>query len=750
MSEPILSADDITSTLSQIEENLQAADFIAAEKACMFLLSNLGNGSLASQGDAILTTMFYLGASLDAQNRYEEALSVFSNVIELDSSNVDAWYAKACIYSKMSLLPQALDSAEAALAIKPDNPKSLSNLAIAYQQLGDYTQAINLYSQVLAIDDSDRSALLNLSFLLVRNGQSNLAKDYCKKALASWATDIDFYINLAEAHIQLFEFEPAKNTCNQGLSLDPDNVALIFKYGLVLSYTHDFDLSRHYLAKARLIRPEIVKDYYPHLYEYTERNKSMDKELIVVPEQIYLNMASHQQKRCDWQDRDFYINFISDYLLNNSDAIEPHVLVDVAIHATSLPISANSRKLLAGKIAEEYVEVAWLKNLVPYQHKPIVKTKLRIGYLSPDFRRHPVGILSRLIYGLHDRDKYEIYCYSLVIPQDKNDETYQVISNSCDFFIDVSEKDFVAIADQIYKDGIDILVDMAGYTGYAKTETLALRPAPIQIAYLGFPGTLNAPFIDYLIADSVIAPEGADNEWGEQVIRLPYANIPFDYTICNQPTALNKQDFNLPEDAFVLCCFNSNYKIDPIIFNSWIKLLKAIPNSILWLVATHPATQKTLMDVLVDKGLDRERLIFAPFTSYAEHAKRYQIADLFLDTLWHNAHTTAIDALWQGLPVITCMGDVPSARLAASLLNALEMPELITNNLDEYEKLVIWYAQNHQVRNSMREKLKGKRFTAPLFNTELTVRHIEQCYEIVWKRYQQGLPPSKVDVRPLI
>ncbi|MFA6178392.1 MAG: tetratricopeptide repeat protein [Candidatus Methylopumilus sp.] len=750
MSNSTLSADDIASTLLQIEKNLQSADFIASEKACIFLLDSLGNDFLGSKGNAVSKIMFYLGASLDAQNRYEEALGAFSHVVELDSYNVDAWYAKASIYSKMKLLPQALDSAKAALAIKKDNPKSLSTLAIAYQQLGDYTQAITFYSEALAIDDSDRSALLNLSFLLVKNGQAALAKNYCQKALISWVKDIDFYINLAEAHIQLFEFEPAKAICKQGLAIAPDNVALTFKYGLVLAYTHDFDFSRHYLAQARLMRPEIVKDYYPHIYEYIEKNKAMDAELLIVPEQIYLNMASHQQKRCDWHDRDFYINFISDFLLKNSDVVEPHVLVDVAIHATSLPIFAHNRKLLAGKIAEEYVEVAWLKNMMAYQHKPMAKSKLRIGYISPDFRRHPVGILTRLIYGLHDRDKYEIYCYSLVIPQDKNDESYKVISTSCDFFIDVSEKDFVAIANQIYGDGIDILVDLAGYTGYAKTEVLALRPAPIQIAYLGFPGTLNAPFIDYLITDSVIAPKGSDDEWGEQLIRLPDANIPFDYTICNQPIVLNKHDFNLPEQSFVLCCFNANYKIDPVIFNSWIKLLKAIPNSILWLVATHPATQNSLLKLLINEGVDGERLIFAPFTSYTEHIKRYQVADLFLDTLWHNAHTTAIDALWQGLPVITCMGEVPSARLAASLLNALEMPELITKNLDEYEKLVIWYAQNHQVFNSMREKLKAKRFTAPLFNTELTVRHIEHSYQVVWQRYQQGLPTEKIDVQRVI
>lgn len=750
MSNSTLSADDIASTLLQIEKNLQSADFIASEKACIFLLDSLGNDSLATRGNPISKIMFYLGASLDAQNRHEEALSVFVQVVELDPSNVDAWYAKASIYSKMKLFSQALDSAKSALAIKQDNPKSLSNLAIAYQQLGDYTQAITFYSQALTIDDSDRSALLNLSFLLVRNGQSSLAKEYCQKALISWAKDIDFYINLAEAHLQLFEFDSAKKICQQGLAIEPNNVALTFKYGLVLAYTHDFDLSRQYLAQARLMKPEIVKDYYPHLYEYIVRNKSMDTELLIVPEQIYLNMASHQQKRCDWQDRDFYINFISDYLLNSNDAIEPHVLVDIAIHATSLPIFARDRKLLAGKIAEEYVEVAWLKNITPYEYKPITKSKLRIGYLSPDFRRHPVGILSRLIYGLHDRDKYEIYCYSLVIPQDKNDETYQVISKSCDYFIDVSELDFVAIANQIYEDEIDILVDLAGYTGYAKTEVLALRPAPIQIAYLGFPGTLNAPFVDYLITDSVIAPKGSDDEWGEQLIRLPDANIPFDYTICNQPTELNKHDFNLPEGCFVLCCFNANYKIDPVIFNSWIKLLKAIPNSILWLVATHPATQKSLLELLINEGVDGGRLIFAPFTSYAEHIQRYQVADLFLDTLWHNAHTTAIDALWQGLPVITCMGDVPSARLAASLLSALEMPELITKSLDEYERLVIWYAQNHQARNSMREKLKAKRFTAPLFNAELTVRHIEHSYQMVWQRYQQGLPTEKIDAQPLI
>ena len=391
-------------------------------------------------------------------------------------------------------------------------------------------------------------------------------------------------------------------------------------------------------------------------------------------------------------------------------------------------------------------DLAWLTGLPPFTFKPHKRKRLRIGHVSPDFRQHPVGYLSRQIYGLHDRTKFEVFAYSL-FEASPDDQIHQHIKQTCDVFREVAALNAFELADLIHRDGIDILIDLAGYTTHARPEVTALRPAPVQISQNGYLESMGGGIVDYVVTDAHVYPTGGDNFWHEQAIRLPHHVLPYDNEADNAPTGAKRSDFGLPEDAIVFCCLNNSVKIEPEIFGVWMNILKAVPNSVLWLVDKNEQTRVNLQNEALLAGVEIKRLIFAPhMRSVAEHCLRYQKADLFLDTLWHNAQTTALDALWQGLPLLTREGNGVSSRAAASCLRVLDMPELITQDVAEYERKAIYYAEHPAELKALREKLKLTRLTSPLFNTALMVKHLESAYEMVWQRYQAGLPPATIDV----
>jgi protein O-GlcNAc transferase len=401
---------------------------------------------------------------------------------------------------------------------------------------------------------------------------------------------------------------------------------------------------------------------------------------------------------------------------------------------------------LTKNIGDQIQDVAWVTGLPPFKSERKDKKRLRIGYVSPDFRRHPTGLLTRQIYGMHDRQLFEIIGYSLKASDDPIQED---ISKSCDEFYDISMLTAVDAAQKIYADDIDILIDLAGYTTHSRTEIFAFRPAPLQVSYVGFVESMGADFIDYVVTDANIYPPGGESYWHEQVIRMPHHVLPYDNQTDNVSTQAKRSDFDLPDDAFVFCCLNNSYKIEPKIFDVWANILKAVPDSVLWLLDRNEQTKTNLQNEAKVRGIASERLVFAPVMNYKEHLSRYQMADLFLDTIWHNAHTTALEALWQGLPLLTCEGNVASARLAASCLRVLGLPELVTSELVEYERRAIDYALNPQKLTNLREKLKVARYTSPLFNTALTVRHLEYAYQAIWQRYREGKEPIGIDIPDL-
>jgi predicted O-linked N-acetylglucosamine transferase (SPINDLY family) len=344
----------------------------------------------------------------------------------------------------------------------------------------------------------------------------------------------------------------------------------------------------------------------------------------------------------------------------------------------------------------------------------------------------------------HDRERFEVFGYALC--DDDGSGVRRRLEKGFDRFVDIADSDPATAAAHIRADDIDILIDLKGNTQHARTQIPATRPAPLQVGFLVYPGTSGADYIDYMIADSIVAPFDQQPYFSERIVHLPGCYQPNDRQRPIASPGPSRVDCNLPEGSFVFCCFNNNFKIVPAIFDRWMRLLRAVPNSVLWLIATNRFVVENLRREAIARGVAAERLVFAPPIPLPEHLARHRHADLFLDTLPYNAHTTASDALWAGLPVLTCRGATFAGRVAASLLHAVGLPELVTDSLDHYERLAFELATDAARLAAMRHRLLVNRRTAPLFDGGAFASGLEAAYEIMWRRHRQGLPPAAFSV----
>jgi predicted O-linked N-acetylglucosamine transferase (SPINDLY family) len=386
--------------------------------------------------------------------------------------------------------------------------------------------------------------------------------------------------------------------------------------------------------------------------------------------------------------------------------------------------------------------------MLPQFRRKLEHDRIRLGYFSSDFRNHPVAYSIAGLFEFHDRAQFEVIGFSFGPPT--KDFMRLRLEKSFDRFFDadaLSDKDVALLARNLE---IDIAIDLNGFTQGERTSIFAMRAAQIQVNYLGFPGTMGADYIDYLIADRTLIPEQHQNHYAEKIVYLPDTFMPCDAERRIAVTDVGKAEWGLPENGFIFCCFNSTHKITPAIFDVWMRLLKHVDGSVLWLAGGNDAAMRNLRAEANNRGTDADRIVIARFVANQEHhLARLRIADLFLDTLPYNAHTTASDALWAGLPVLTCLGETFAGRVAASLLNGIGLPELVTRNLDEYEAVALELATNSQALNSIRRKLAANRLTQPLFNTALFSKHIESAYAAMVARNRAGIEPGHIYVPPV-
>jgi protein O-GlcNAc transferase len=392
----------------------------------------------------------------------------------------------------------------------------------------------------------------------------------------------------------------------------------------------------------------------------------------------------------------------------------------------------------------------WMRHknftVAPRRAAPALSGKVRVAYLSADFRAHPMTYLITELFETHDRARFEIFGISYG-PDDGSALRARVVK-SFDRFIDVRDRSDDHVAQLLRDLDLQIIVDLNGLTSLSRLGILARRPAPIQVSYLGFPGTTAASFLDYVIADKTVLPFDQQPYFAEKIVHLPdsyYVNE------SNRPIASRtplRDEMSLPAKGFVFCCFNQNYKITAQVFNVWMRLLRMIDGSVLWLLRNE-STVENLRRAATACGIDPDRIVFADKIAPADHLARHQLADLFLDTLPYNAHTTACDALWAGLPVLTCRGHTFASRVAASILLAAGMPELVTHHLEEYEAVALELAREPPALHSIRQRLTASRRTCPLFDTRRFRRHIETAYMTMCEISWRGEAPHSFSVDPI-
>jgi protein O-GlcNAc transferase len=568
--------------------------------------------------------------------------------------------------------------------------ETLYNEGLAAFQRGDLKVAGDRFVAVLELDPNVALAHNGVGLVLAGTGQT-------AEALECYDTAIRLDPQFASPHInksvllhQTGQLEAALESLRQAVKLEPGNPNANNNLGSILAELHFPQEAITFFDRALAVDPD-----YPHAAGLRLQNKA---------------------HICDWNGTQRDIPRLMARLEAGAQAAPPWALVVIADRPELL------RKSAEAWIAQDFPPTDVLGPVALYNH-----SKIRLGYFSADFHRHATTHLIAELFELHDRAQFEVIAFSF--GPETGDEVQQRVRAGVDRFIDVSAKTPREIAELARELEIDIAVDLKGITMGHRMGIFAHRAAPVQVNYLGFPGTTGAPYIDYIVADKVVIPEELEVHYTEEVVTLPYSYQVNDRKRRTADRTVTRAEVGLPEKGFVFCCFNNNFKIIPPVFDVWMRILHAVEGSVLWLLEDNATAVKNLRWEAERRGIDSKRLVFAPRVTPDEHLARQGLADLFLDTYPYNAHTTGSDALWCGLPLLTCSGTSFPSRVGASLLTAVGLPELIVQDFNQYEDLAVALAKDPARLAALRQNLEANRATAPLFNTPAFTRFLEQAYQ---------------------
>jgi predicted O-linked N-acetylglucosamine transferase (SPINDLY family) len=503
--------------------------------------------------------------------------------------------------------------------------------------------------------------------------------------------------------------EEAIAQCEQVLAINPDDVEALSRRGQALA-----KLDRHPEAVASLDRALSIDPDHPSALDGLLRSAA---------------------DACDWA-----------IMQERLPDLVARVGRGISVEAFSL-LAYNGDPSLHRACAERYVDRALPVRPAPLWSGAVWRNpKIKLAYVASGFHRHPTAYLTAELFEIHDRSRFEVLGFSLG-PDDKSD-IRERIKRGVDKFYDVAPQTDEEVAKLINDMQVDIVIDRSGHTSNSRLSIFAHRPAPIQVNYIGYPGTLGADFYDYVIADRIILPFDQQPFYVEKIMHLPDSYLVNDSKRPIAAETPTRQDVGLPAEGFVFCCFNKSSKITLEMFDIWMRLLRRVEGSVLWLLGTHPFTEENLGKAAAARGVDPARLVYAKRVQLDRHLARHRLADLFLDTLPYNAHTTASDALWVELPVVTCLGEAYAGRVAASLLEAIGLPELVTHSLDDYEALALRLATEPSLLAAFRDRLSRNRLSFPLFDSDRYRRHIEAAYTTMWELWQRGESPRNFAIAP--
>jgi protein O-GlcNAc transferase len=689
---------------------------------------------------------FNRGIVLQELKRLNDALASYEKAINLKPDYSEVFNNRGNAFKELERLDDALASYDKAISLNPEYASGYYNRGTVLQQCNRLNDALACYDQAIALKPDYTEALNNRGTTLKELNRLDDAIASYDKAIAFKPDYFQAFNNRGIALQELKLLQDALASYNQAIALKPDYAEALNNRGIVLQQLKRWDDAMASYEKAINLKPDYVQAFHNQgnalreLERLDDALASYDKAISLNPEYEFLQGTKlHTQMRiCDWSDLQNKCNRISTAIADQLKVIPPFFLLGL-MDGPDLQLKAS--KIFANaKYPERLVESEFTNRQAD--------EKIRIGYYSADFRDHPVSHLMAELFELHDTERFEIYGFSF--RNSSNSEMRQRVENAIENFIDVSTKSDTEIVMMSRNLGIDIAVDLGGFTQDSRTGIFAQRCAPIQINYLGYPGTLGAPYFDYIFADRTVIPHESEQYYSEKVVYLPYSFQVNDSQRKISDRIFSRHELGLPEDGFVFCCFNNNYKILPETFDSWMRVLKATGGSVLWLLEDNPTAAQNLRKEAQIRGVDPERLVFAARMKLDEHLARHRAADLFLDTLPFNAGATGSAALWSGLPLLTQIGESFVARYGASLLNAMDLPELITNTREEYEAGAIELANNPLRLSEIKKKLEQNRETSPLFNGKLFARHIESAYAEIHRRHLCKEKPDHIYVESLV
>jgi protein O-GlcNAc transferase len=682
------------------------------------------------------------GKSASNLGRYQDALVWYGNALGLKPDYAEAALNKGATLKELKKYEEAIAFAEQALAINPNLAEAWANKGVALKDLKRFDEAIAHYDKALSLKPDYHEAWTNKGVVLHAIKRFDEAITQYDKALSLKPDYAEGWSNKGVALYELKRYNEAIAHYDQAFSLKPDYPEAWFNKGSTLSELKRYDEAIAHYDQALSLKPDYPEAWsnkgmtLHELKHYDEAIDHFDKALTLKPDIDWVPgyLLHAKMKICSWPGLVETLDKIAKKVVANEKVVNPFAL-----------LALSDDPFLHKKCSEIYAQNMYLAN---FELGPIPKAakrgRIRIAYFSPDFRNHPVSFLTSELFEIHDRSRFEVFAFSLQ-KAPIGDEMNIRLRKGFDRFIDVDNMSDLDIAQLARELEVDIAIDLTGPTQHSRTGIFSYRAAPIQVNWLGYPGTIGADFIDYIVADKIVIPEAHRQFYTEKIAYLPNTYMVDDSKRMASTRVFTKEECGLPENAFVFCCFNNDYKFNPQVLDSLSRILLAAKNSVIWISENNEYFRANIATEFENRGIDSDRVIFAPRVELmVDHLARFTLADLFLDTRPYNAHTTTVDSLKAGVPVLTLKGQSFPSRVAASLLNAIGLPELITSIQEEYEALAIELAMNPPKLVDIKAKLAKNRLTAPLFDTPLFTKNLEAAYTKMYERYQADLEPDHI------
>jgi len=651
------------------------------------------------------------GLILHKAGKLEEAKLIYEKLLIKDQNNFELINLLGVISLQQRNFNDAITLINKAIGINSNHHALYNNLGVVYKEIEEYENAINNFKRAIELNPNYAEAYNNLGIIFKKKYQYEESYNNYKKAIELNPNYAEAYNNLGLLYGDTKRYEES-----------------------IVNFSKAIELNNNYID-AYKNRANIYSFYKKHPLAIKDYNKL--KILEPEKENTYESFIFYNKNQiCDWEGYKKILRKIENYLINNK------IIVDYI----------NPLKLLSWTDSLGVIK----NNLINYNNKEyniknskkifsiIKKKRIRLGYYSPDFRRHAVSHLIANVFELHNKNNFETIGFHLCKYRD--DDMTKRISKTFDKFFyarNTSDQDLISQSRNLE---IDIAIDLAGHTEDNRVSVFSKKIAPIQINFLGYPGSIG-PFMDYIIADKNLIPEENKKNYFEKIIYMPDSFQPYDSKKNTIHNSYDREKFNLPQSGFIFCSFNSIYKVNPTIFNSWMRILKKTKNTFLCLLESNDFCKANLIGEALKRGVSANRILFSPLVNYEDNFQRFKFCDLFLDTFPYTAHTTASDALSSELPLLTIAGESFQSRVASSLLKNLNIPELITSNIEDYENFAIYLANNPGKLKEIKERLIFSIKNSNTFNTKIYTKNLEKAYEIAYERYHQNLIPENIYIK---